>query len=110
MSQVPKTEKITPKIIEVKYFISKSLSEIYQLETFDKLEEALNSIPEEEKNSKWNCFAKYKTNVDQNYKYSHLYYYDCISPLGDVSDTMKWYKNVSNKKQESSNLNKKKLK
>lgn len=78
-------------IKEIKYFISQSLSEIYQLPTFDTVEQAQASIPQDQKNSKWNCLAKYKKDGEENYRYAHISYYDCVSPVGDVADNMQWY-------------------
>ena len=79
------------QINELKYFISKSLSELYQKEFFDTIELAQQSIPEDEKNCKWHCFARFKKNDETKFRYAHLSYYDCVSPNCEIKDQMTWY-------------------
>lgn len=78
-------------MFELKYLISTSLSEYQQESTFSDIKTAQKSIPEDQRSQKWNCIAKYKVNEGDDYRYSLVSYYDCVSPRGEITDDMQWY-------------------
>lgn len=75
----------------IQYIVAKTKLEAQTKEALNTMDEAKQSVSNEDPNQKWYLFAKRFNQIKNQYDYIVVSYYDIISPIGDFANSMQWF-------------------